>query len=163
MVERIENVPTIYQREWLEAENKSYNRLVEAGYLPQGYNFKKKCNVVFKIENEYKDNERTDIMYFKGWQEAADFLLDKIIKTTDYFNITEEEAEKIINDYVTREETKVLDSGLEHYFFETLEDLYKEYFSEERKSYTEAHKYEVLLFEFVADNSNHNKYYMVFK
>ena len=48
-----------------------------------------------------------------------------IIKTTDYFNITVEEAGKKINEYDTREEAKVLDAGLEHYFFQTLEGLEK--------------------------------------
>ena len=86
-----------------------------------------------------------------------------IIKTTDYFNITVEEARKICNGYDTKEEAKVLDSGLEHYFFETLEGLEREYNSEKRKIYTDSKGYEVLLFEFVADNSNHNKYCMVFK
>ena len=86
-----------------------------------------------------------------------------IIKTTDYFNITVEEAGKICNGYDTKEEAKVLDAGLEHYFFETLEGLEKEYNSEERKIYTDSKGYEVLLFEFVADNSNHNKYCMVFR
>ena len=84
-------------------------------------------------------------------------------KTTDYFNITKEEAGKIRNGYDTREEAKVLDSGLEHYFFETLEDLTKEYNSKERKEYTEKKGYEVILFEFVADNSNNIKYAMVFR
>lgn len=85
-----------------------------------------------------------------------------INKTTDYFNITVEEASKNIEEDMTREEAKVLDSGLEHHFFETLEGLTKEYNSEERKVYTDKYDYEVLLFEFVADNSNHNKYCMVF-
>lgn len=57
----------------------------------------------------------------------------------------------------------MLDSGLEHYFFETLEGLTKEYNSKERKKYTERKGYEVILFEFAADNSNHNKYCMVFR
>lgn len=87
----------------------------------------------------------------------------KIHKTTDYFNITKEEAGQIHNGYDTREEAKVLDSGLEHYFFETLECLMKEYNSKERKEYTEKKGYEVILFEFVADNSNNIKYAMVFK
>lgn len=86
-----------------------------------------------------------------------------IYKTTDYFNITKEEACKICNGYDTREEAEVLDSGLEHYFFETLECLTNEYNSEERKEYTERKGYKVILFEFVADNSNHNKYCMVFR
>ena len=87
----------------------------------------------------------------------------EIHKTTDYFNITKEEAGKIRNGYDTREEAKVLDSGLEYYFFETLECLMKEYNSKERKEYTEGKGYEVILFEFVADNSNNIKYAMVFR
>ena len=86
-----------------------------------------------------------------------------IVKTTDYFNMTVEEAGKQIDEYNTREEAKVLDAGLEHYFFGTLEELEKEYNSQERHEYTEAKGYEVLLFEFVVDNNNHNKYCMVFK
>lgn len=85
-----------------------------------------------------------------------------INKTMNYFKMTVEEASKQINEYDTREEAKVLDSGLEHFFFETLEGLTKEYNSEERKAYTDKYSYDVLLFEFVADNSNHNKYCMVF-
>jgi hypothetical protein len=85
-----------------------------------------------------------------------------INKTTDYFKMTMVEAAKKINEYDTREEAEVLDSGLEHYFFETLKGLEKDFNSEERKQYTNVKGYEVLLFEFVADNSNHNKYCMVF-
>lgn len=86
-----------------------------------------------------------------------------INKTTDYFTMTMEEASKKIDEYNTREEAKVLDSGLEHYFFETLEGLQEEFNSEKRKAYTNKKEYEVLLFEFVADNDNHNKYCMVFR
>ena len=86
-----------------------------------------------------------------------------IVKTTDYFNISKEEARKIVNGSDTKEEAKVLDSGLEHYFFGTLRGLGKEYNSYKRKRYTETHGYEVILFEFVADNNNHNKYCMVFR
>lgn len=87
----------------------------------------------------------------------------EIHKTTDYFNITKEEAGKIRNGHDTREEAEVLDSGLEHYFFETLEGLTKEYNSKEHKEYIKKKGYDVILFEFVADNSNHNKYCMVFR
>lgn len=41
----------------------------------------------------------------------------RIYKTTDYFNITADEAAEIRNGYDTREEAKVLDAGVEHYFF----------------------------------------------
>lgn len=91
----------------------------------------------------------------------VDFMT--IYKTTDYFNITKGEAGKICNGYDTREEAKVLDAGLEHYFFQTLEVLTDEYNSEKRKAYTEKYGYEVIVFEFVADNSNHNRYCMVFR
>ena len=86
-----------------------------------------------------------------------------IYKTTDYFNITKEEASEIRNGYDTREEAKVLDAGLEHYFFQTLEGIKEEYNYEKKKAYTEKYGYEVIVFEFVADNSNHNKYCMVFR
>ena len=86
----------------------------------------------------------------------------KIYKTTKYFGITDEEAGKYINEYDTKEEAKVLDLGLEHYFFKTLEGLGSDYNSERRKQYTNKYEYDVLLFEFVADNTNHNRYCMIF-
>jgi len=85
-----------------------------------------------------------------------------INKTTDYFKITVEEAGKRINEYDTKEEAMVLDTCLVHYFFETLEGLKEEYNSNRRKKYTKEKSYDVLLFEFVADNDNHNKYCMGF-
>lgn len=86
-----------------------------------------------------------------------------IYKTTDYFNITAEEAGKCFNGYDTKEEAKVLDEGIEHYFFQTLEGLTEEYNSKKRKAYVKEYGYEVIGFEFVSDNSNHNKYCMVFR
>ena len=85
----------------------------------------------------------------------------KINKTTDYFNITVEEAGEIRNCYDTREEAKVLDAGLEHYFFETLEGMEKEYNSKSFQSYLKDKGYEATVFEFVTDNGNHNKYCIV--
>lgn len=87
----------------------------------------------------------------------------RIYKTTDYFNITADEAAEIRNGYDTREEAKVLDAGVEHYFFATLEGLEKEYNSEACQDYVKSKQYEIIVFEFVADNSNHNKYCMVFR
>ena len=86
----------------------------------------------------------------------------KIFRTTDYFHMTEEEAGAPAGKYGTKEEVKVLDAGLEHYFFETEKALREEFNSQKRKEYTQKYNYEVLIFEFVADNSNHNKYCMVF-
>lgn len=87
----------------------------------------------------------------------------KIYKTTDYFNMTIEEAAERINEYDTREEAKVLDSGLEHHFFATYMGMKNEFESEELQEYVKKKNYEVLIFEFVSDNDNHNKYCMVFK
>ena len=74
-----------------------------------------------------------------------------------------EEAAEIRNGYDTREEAKVLDAGLEYYFFETLEGLKREYNSKDCQDYVKSKQYEIIVFEFVADNSNHNKYCMVFR
>lgn len=86
-----------------------------------------------------------------------------IYKTTDYFNMTKEEAAQKVDDYNTREEAKVLDSGLEHVFFVTHEALEREFHSEKCQAYVKAKCYEILLLEFVSDNDNHNKYCMVFR
>lgn len=86
-----------------------------------------------------------------------------IYKTTDYFNITAEEAARNIDDYNTKEEAIVLDSGLEHYFFETYERLENDFNSKECKDYVKKYGYEIIIFQFVADNSNHNKYCMVLR
>ena len=163
MLEKIDGISTLNQREYLQAEHNAHEALLKAGYLPQGYDFKTKDIVVFKRVNEHKRDEHTDVMHFKNWQYAKDCLVDKLVKTTDYFNITKEDAGKIINGCDTREEAKVLDIGLEHYFFQTLENLVKEYNSDKCKEYVEINGYEILLFEFVADNNNHNKYCLVFK
>lgn len=48
-----------------------------------------------------------------------------IYKTTDYFNITAEEAGKCFNGYDTKEEAKVLDEGIEHYFFSDFRRTYR--------------------------------------
>ena len=74
MIERIEGIPVNKQREYLTAENEAHKELIEAGFLPQGYDFKKKKLVVFKRENEHMSNEHTDVYYFDSWQEAKENL-----------------------------------------------------------------------------------------
>lgn len=64
-----------------------------------------------------------------------------IVKTTDYFDITVAEAGKKMDEYNTKEEAKVLDSGLEHYFFATSEDLEKEFNSKECQEYVKKYGY----------------------
>lgn len=74
MIKKIEGIAVNQQREYLEAENKAHNKLVKTGFLPQGYDFKKKKYVVFKRENEHKSNEYTEVYYFDSWQEAKEKL-----------------------------------------------------------------------------------------
>lgn len=75
MIKRNKEIPTIKQREYLKAENNAYDELVKHGYLPQGCTKDFKKVVVFKIENEHRNNEKRDIFYFENWQEAAETLI----------------------------------------------------------------------------------------
>ena len=162
MIERIEGMSTFKQKEYIEAENNAYDEIVKAGYLPQGYDFKTKDVVVFKRVNEHKSNEHTDVMHFKNWQYAKDFLIDRIIKTTDYFNKSIEELSELRNDGTwTREECLICDDGLKIVFYSTLENLQKNY--EKTVSYYKSIKMEVkAVLEMQVPNTNNNKYAIVF-
>lgn len=74
MVKRNKEICIIDDREYLEAENKSYDKLVENGFLPQGADKKFRNVCVMKIENEHHQNEKTDVYHFQNWQEAAETL-----------------------------------------------------------------------------------------
>ena len=87
----------------------------------------------------------------------------KIIKTTEYFGIAEEQAGKEIYSDMTKEEALVLDVGLEHHFIKNLETLNEILEEESYFKYIDRNKHDAIIFEFVADNSSHNKYCMVFK
>lgn len=87
----------------------------------------------------------------------------QIFKTTDYFQITAEEAAKKKNGYCTVEEAKILDTGEEQRFFATLEGLTDWINSDWTKSHIEYYEYNVILFELVAENDNNNKYCAVFE
>lgn len=64
-------------RDYIVAESKAHDKLVECGFLPQGLDFKRNQVVVFKRENEHKPNEKTDVYYFNTWQDAVDNLINK--------------------------------------------------------------------------------------
>lgn len=75
MVERIKGVCVAEQREYLEAENKAYDMLIEAGYLPYG-NEKTKWRTVSvfkKVESWERSNY---IGEFKNFQDAANRLVN---------------------------------------------------------------------------------------
>lgn len=74
MVKRKEGLSIIEDREYLEAENNAHNKLIQHGYTPQGRTRDFKKVVVFKIENEHRNNEKKEIFYFDNWQEAMETL-----------------------------------------------------------------------------------------
>lgn len=82
-----------------------------------------------------------------------------VIKTTDFFKMTAEEASCIRNGEETVEEAKLLDIAKKHYFFESLSGLFTSY--DDISSYCEDYGYEIFTFELIAENSNNNKYCIV--
>ena len=73
-IDMLEGIATIYQREYIEAENKSYDDLVKSGFKPQGRTKDFKKVVVFRIENEHMNNEVKEVFHFNNWQEARNKL-----------------------------------------------------------------------------------------
>lgn len=74
MIEKIEGVCVAEQREYLEAENKAYDTLTEAGYLPYG-NEKTKWRTI-SVFKKVEPWERSNyIGEFKNFQEAAEQLI----------------------------------------------------------------------------------------
>lgn len=83
MIKRIEGVSVNQQREYLTAENESHEELIKSGYLPQGYDLKKKKIVVFKREKEHLSNEHTDVYYFDSWQEEKKIYVNETETESD--------------------------------------------------------------------------------
>ena len=63
------------KREYIKAENQAYDELVNNGFRPQGRTRDFKEVVVFKIENEHKNNEHREVFHFNDWQEAKNELI----------------------------------------------------------------------------------------
>lgn len=76
MIARKEGICIKDDREYLEAENESYDRLIEHGFLPQGADKGFKTICVMRIENEHRPNEKGDVYHFRNWQEAAETLCE---------------------------------------------------------------------------------------
>jgi hypothetical protein len=74
MIKRKEEISIIKDREYLSAENTSYDKLVKCGYRPQGVTKDFKNVVVFRIKNEHRNNETKEVFYFNNWQKAAETL-----------------------------------------------------------------------------------------
>lgn len=74
MIKRKKGISIFKDREYIEAESNAYKKLVEHGYIPQGMTNDFKKVVIFKIENENRNNEKKEIFYFNNWQEATEEL-----------------------------------------------------------------------------------------
>jgi hypothetical protein len=74
MIKRKEGMCVKDDREYLEAENSAYDKLVKYGYIPQGGTKDFKKVVIVKIENENRNNEKREWFYFYNWQEAMETL-----------------------------------------------------------------------------------------
>lgn len=74
MINKIKGVCVGEQREYISAENEAYETLLNNGFLPNGMTKDFKKVVVFKIENEHKNNEKKEVFYFNNWQEAKESL-----------------------------------------------------------------------------------------
>ena len=67
----------VSEEEWgkyIVAENKAYDKLVEAGFSPQGINKDFTKVIVFKIENQNTNDEHKEVYSFNTWQEAVSEL-----------------------------------------------------------------------------------------
>lgn len=80
MVEKIEGISTLKQREYVIAENKAHDELIKNGFTPQGADVGFKTVCVMKFEHpEFYDNPvkcgKREIFHFKNWQEAVEKLI----------------------------------------------------------------------------------------
>ncbi len=74
MIKRNIEIPLNKDREYLNAENAAYAKLVEFGYFPQGITKDFKKVVVYRIENLYSNDEKKEAFYYDNWQEAMKTL-----------------------------------------------------------------------------------------
>lgn len=75
MIKKNPNVCVGEQREYLTAENRAHDILVEHGFSPQGCTRDFKKVVIYKIENPHCNNEKKEVYEFKNWQEAVENLI----------------------------------------------------------------------------------------
>lgn len=64
-------------RELIQKDNNAHKKLIDAGFLPQGYDFKKGQICVFKRENEHMRNQKTEVYYFDSWLDAVKELINQ--------------------------------------------------------------------------------------
>ncbi|MCD2348121.1 hypothetical protein [Clostridium guangxiense] len=74
MIKKVEGISVFKQKEYIRAEHEAHEILVKNGYLPQGMTKDFKKVIVFKIQNEHRNNEKKEVFYFNNWQEAMESL-----------------------------------------------------------------------------------------
>ena len=74
MIKRNKEISLLKDRGYIQAENNAYDKLVKYGLRPSGMTKDFKKVVVFKIENEHRNNEKKEVFYFSNWQEALELL-----------------------------------------------------------------------------------------
>lgn len=150
----------------------TYEALVHTYELLQEYIIEKGYEVIaFKLVCEDTDITTDKFCLVLKEKDKAESLelesdltiTETIHKTTDYFKISKGEASEFVNGVETVEEAKVLDAGVEHYFYETYDELVGLLQDTEFQEYVKEKNYEKLVFEFVCDNLNNNKYCVVLK
>ena len=73
MIERKAGLSVKQDREYLTAENESYEKLVANGLKPQGCTKDFKQVVVFMFIDGHQHGKK-EVYYFRNWQEAAETL-----------------------------------------------------------------------------------------
>lgn len=74
MVERKAGLNVQQDREYLTAESESYERLVTAGFHPQGCTKDFEQVVVFEFLDGHQHGRKM-VNYYRNWQEAVDALI----------------------------------------------------------------------------------------
>lgn len=121
MIERIEGMSVAEQREYLEAENKAYDTLLEAGYLPYG-NEKTKWRTISVFE-KVKPGERSNyIGEYKNFQEAADRLVTRRRMSKIYIVVENGVVNSVYTD--SKEELEVILCDYDNAEKETENDQY---------------------------------------
>lgn len=77
MIKRIKGVSTLKQREYIKAENKSYDTLVENGFIPNGRNHIDNFKTV-SIFRKISAYENKFIGDYKNFQHAKEALVDLV-------------------------------------------------------------------------------------
>lgn len=118
-----------------------------------------KDEIIAIIRKSYNNNaylSRED-----SYQEST--IPETIHKTANYFGMTMEEASVVLESGITVEKARILELGTIFHFLPSYERLLHMYNDSYFQMHIEEHGYEMLIFEFVSDNTLPSKYCIVLK